>query len=90
MPLSIEDARARLATISEALSMTLNQALERYKPNKYMEEELKGYLPVWGERPLHEFVEGVVSCGNGDEPDVWNADMEPINILLLLDVLYRS
>ena len=90
MPLSIEDARVRLAHASELLSQPLKQMLEQFKPDKDMQEMFENYLPVWGDRSLHDFMEGVISCGHADEPDIWNMEMEPFNLLLALDIFYRS
>jgi len=86
-----EQVQKFVHTISDVLDgLTLNELLERFKPDKYMAEQLEGYLPVWGDRPTYEFVEGVLSSGPGDEPDIWNGDMKPYNILQILDTLYRA
>ena len=90
MPLSIQDAQAQLVAVMESLPLTLNQALERFTPDADMKKLLKGYLEVWGERPLHEFMIGVIASGDPGEPDIWNGDMQPFNILQILDTVYRS
>lgn len=86
MTRSIKVAQDRIKLVSEALPLTLNEVLKRFPPDKYMKKELKNYLAEWGNRPVHEFIRGVVVCGAGG-PDVWNGDMKPFNVLQVLDIL---
>lgn len=91
MTISIEEVREHLREASQMLSWNLNEVLGRFVPNDYMADQLAEFLPVWGDRPFHEFLHHTKTLDpNEDGPDVLNGAMEPFNIFWLLDELYPT
>lgn len=89
MDVSIDSVRGLLHQVSEALSLKLSEVLEHYIPNPYMTEQLEEFLPAWGDKTLHEFLEHIKTLDpNVDGPDVLNGEMEPLNIFWVLFEFY--
>lgn len=91
MPPSINDVREMLHEVSEMLSRNLSEVLGRFVPDDYMADQLVGFLPAWGDRPLHEFLEYIKTLNpKKDGPDVLNGEMKPLNIFWVLDEFYPA
>ena len=87
---SLVDVQSYIEEIAQMSGCTLNEVLRRFKPDERMLEELKEYLPEWGDMPFHDFMNEVVVGGDDNLPDVWNPEMVPFNIFNALDPVYRT
>lgn len=81
-----DHAEQCLQALRDCLALTLHEVLRTFEPDAHMKEELAKYLPKYGDRPVLEFLEEIVAH-DPSEPDIWNGEMKPFNVLLVLDAL---
>lgn len=80
----------RLQLAEQCLPLTLNEVLKVFTPDDLMASELEYYLEEWGNKPVVEFVDQIIDDdinSDNNQLTVWYGDMEPFNIIALLNEL---